>query len=94
MHEQHTRRTHIRLLRTKRLELLFLCVCAFPKASKIGFACKICCSSSPSLPLPPDMAALFLNDVLRGSPVDGIMGLKEGEPETMDGDRECIGEEV
>lgn len=40
------------------------------------------------------MAALFLNDVLRGRPIDGIMELKEGEPVKVDGDRECVGEGV
>ena len=32
---------------TNREELSFFTVLAFPKASKIGFACKSCCSNSP-----------------------------------------------
>jgi len=34
---------------TKREELSFLTVLALPKASRMGFACSSCCSSSPCL---------------------------------------------
>ena len=88
MDDQKSRCVDTGWLLTKRLELLFLCVCAFPNASRIGLACKICRSNSPSLLLPLVMAALFLNDVLRGRPVDGIIEVKEGEPDMMDGERE------
>ena len=59
----------------------------------MGFACNICRSSSPSLLLPLETAALFF-DVLRGRPVDGTIALKEAEPDMMDGERECDGDDV
>ena len=42
--EMSTRNT---VLLTKREELSFFTVLAFPKASRIGLACKSCCSNSP-----------------------------------------------
>jgi hypothetical protein len=45
---------------TKRLELLFLAVFAFPKASNIGFVCNI----SYSMPLPPPSEAKYCIAIL------------------------------
>jgi hypothetical protein len=45
---------------TKRLELLFLAVFAFPKASSIGFVCNI----SYSMPLPPPREAKYCIAIL------------------------------
>lgn len=57
-----------------RLELLFRIVWAFPKASKMGFACRICCSSNPREESVVDdkfRASLPLKLAERGRPVDG-----------------------
>lgn len=45
---------------TKREELLFLVVLALPKASKIGLACKICCSRVPDPDLPATVARYWI----------------------------------
>jgi len=41
---------------------------------------------------PLKVVLLFLNEVLRGSPVDGTMELNEDDPIRRDGERECEGD--
>lgn len=76
------------------LELLFRCVCALPNASKIGFACKICRSSSPSRPfaVKPEPGVLidtffpcFFSELFLGSPVFGMIVPDEAD----ESDCEC-----
>src|SRR5947209_8216410 len=66
----------IRMNLPNRLELLFRCVCALPKASKIGFACMICRSRSPRRSLavkelldPVTDIDFFRNEDFLGNPV-------------------------
>ena len=44
---------------TNREELLFLTVCAFPKASRMGLACRICCSRLSASCGPEAIAARY-----------------------------------
>jgi len=68
-----------------RLELLFRAVWAFPNASRIGLAWRICRSNRPSLPLIVGVADieeedLCLYDVVLGSPDSGAL-----DPLELDG---------
>ena len=82
----------------KREELSFRAVLALPKASRIGFACRIWRSRRPRRPLEfrkplPDVegegACPFLTEPVLGRPMDG-MDAKDGEEPSV-GDLECVG---
>ncbi len=91
----------IRINFPNRLELLFLWVCALPKASRMGLAWRICLSSSPRRPfavkLKPDPdwlmevpLACLRKELLRGRPVVGTTVLNALGPD-REGDWECEG---
>ena len=70
----------------------FLCVCAFPNGSTVGFTCNICRLSSLACYFPLETAALFFD--VQGRPVNGTIALKEAEANMMDGEGECDGDDV
>lgn len=76
----------VNIIRTNlpnRLELLLRWVCALPKASRMGFACRICRSRRPRRPFAVRWAAFPVMegdiiwplriDRLRGRPVEGMV---------------------